>query len=266
MAARLQWARLGGHAAARYERDMVPAIFAGWADELLARVPPGSGDRVLDLACGTGILARRAAGRVGPAGSVTGLDLSPAMLAAARAAAPDSGITWQEGSAVALPFADATFDLVLCQQGLQFFPDRPAALREVRRVLRRDGRVGLAVFRASAGHLALSEALPAYLGAEAAASICEPMSLTSADELFTLLAGAGFRDVTITRLVRPACFAATEAFFGFLLAGRLAELVSNLSDEARERMLEAMQAALGPFVEGSVLTFPMESHLVAGRA
>jgi ubiquinone/menaquinone biosynthesis C-methylase UbiE len=104
---------------------------------------------VLDVACGTGIVARLAADRVSPGGSVTGLDLNPGMLSVARSFSPtlDVGLEWREGSAMALPFANASFNVVLCQQGLQFFPDRLAALREMHRVLAPNGRLGLSVRR-----------------------------------------------------------------------------------------------------------------------
>ena len=101
-----------------------------------ARRPPLGPQRALDLACGTGIVARRVAPRVAPGGSVAGLDVSPAMLAVARARAAAEGVevTWDEGNATSLPYGDGAFDLALCQQGLQFFPDQPAALRELHRV------------------------------------------------------------------------------------------------------------------------------------
>ena len=127
-----------------YERHLVPAIFAPWATVLLelARLQPG--ERVLDAACGTGVVARAATSRVGAAGTVTGVDLNPGMLDVARAVSGEAGqaIAWREGDLAALPFADGAFDVVLCQQGLQFFPDCLAALQEMRRVLVPGGQLG----------------------------------------------------------------------------------------------------------------------------
>src|SRR5207245_11468195 len=125
---------------------MVPAIFARWAADLvdLAGVRPGQ--RVLDVACGTGAVTRVAAERVGPTGRAVGLDLNPDMLGAARVSSPPA-IEWYEGSAVSLPFPDGAFDVVLCQQGLQFFPDRAVALGEMRRVLGSGGRLAVSVWR-----------------------------------------------------------------------------------------------------------------------
>src|SRR5712664_1454339 len=118
------WNDYGGSGPEIYERHMVPAIFGPWAVDLVKLAALIPGERVLDVACGTGIVARLAAERVGPMGRVIGLDLNAGMLTVARSAsAGTENIEWREGNATALPFADKTFELVLCQQGLQFFPD-----------------------------------------------------------------------------------------------------------------------------------------------
>ena len=136
-----QW-QVSGNAPQAYERYMVPTLFTPWAQELLARAALHAGERVLDVACGTGIVARLAAQRVGPSGYVMGVDLNAAMIETARTQTPPAGapVEWREGDAHALPCADATFDVVCCQQGLQFFPDKPHALREMHRVLGPGGR------------------------------------------------------------------------------------------------------------------------------
>src|SRR3712207_3990859 len=141
--------QLEGSAAELYERHLVPAITSLWAADLVERAAPQPGERVLDVACGTGIVARRAAERMG-SGRVVGLDINPGMLAVARALPPGSGpaIEWHEGSVLDMPFPEGSFDVCLCQLGLQFFPDRAAALREMRRVLRTGGRLTLSVFSA----------------------------------------------------------------------------------------------------------------------
>src|SRR5436309_1061779 len=120
-----------------YERGLVPAIFAPWATILIEQAALQPGDRVLDVACGTGVVARLAALQVGSTGQNIGLDNNTGMLAVARSLPPIPGVSleWQEGNALAMPFADASFDVLLCQQGLQFFPDRSAALCEMHRVL-----------------------------------------------------------------------------------------------------------------------------------
>src|SRR4030095_9221631 len=134
--------QLSGQGPESYEQHLVPALFAAFAASLVTQATVQLGERLLDAACGTGIVARIAAPHIGEAGHVTGLDLNPGMLAVARAVPMRHGapITWQEGSLEALPFEERAFDVVLCQQGLQFCPNRTKAVREMRRVLRTGGR------------------------------------------------------------------------------------------------------------------------------
>jgi ubiquinone/menaquinone biosynthesis C-methylase UbiE len=134
--------QVSGDAAEVYERCFVPAIFGQWAPMVgAARV--ASGNRVLDVGCGTGVLARTAADRVAADSQVTGLDRNVGMLAVARRLRPQ--IDWRQGDATALPFADASYDVVLSQFALMYFPDRTAALKEMARVLRPGGRLAIAV-------------------------------------------------------------------------------------------------------------------------
>lgn len=119
-----------GAGPANYEKYFVPAIGAPLARDLVAAADLRPGERVLDVACGTGVITRLAAAQVGPTGAVAGLDVNPGMLAVARSATPgDTSIEWYETSAEAMPLADASFDIVLCQMGLQFIVDKVRALR-----------------------------------------------------------------------------------------------------------------------------------------
>src|SRR5919109_3684019 len=132
-----------------YERYLVPGILAPWTPDLVAAAGLRPGERVLDVACGTGLVARLVAQRLRSNGQVVGLDINPGMLAVARIASATAGrsIEWLKGSAISLPLSEESFDVVLCQQGLQFFPDRSAALREMNRVLADGGRLALSVWR-----------------------------------------------------------------------------------------------------------------------
>ena len=199
-----QW-QVTGNAAETYERALVPAVFAPWAPLVVALTDPQPGERVLDIACGTGLIARLAAERVGRTGNVTGLDLNPGMLSfAASITSPDPAtsapIIWREASATNMPLPDAAFDVVYCQLGLQFFPDRPAAMREMYRVLVPGGRLGLMVWQDiqySPGFGALAAALARHVSTEAAGVMRAPFGFAEAEQLRALVAAEGFRDIAI---------------------------------------------------------------------
>ena len=165
MSAHEHW-QMDASAPELYERYLVPAITSVWADDLLDRIGLERAESVLDVACGTGVVARLAEQR-GHVGRLVGIDLNVAMLAIARQ--NSASIEWIEGSALDLPLDSNSFDVVVCQLGLQFFPDRPQALKEMARVLRRGGRAGLSVYsaieRTPAEH-AFVKALEKFLGAK----------------------------------------------------------------------------------------------------
>src|SRR6266702_1414730 len=123
----------GGNAPENYERYFVPVIGTPFARALLEVADLGHGERVLDVACGTGVVTRLAAEHVGSEGAVAGLDLNPGMIAVARTAVPDPSIAWYEGNAESIPLPDGSFDALLCSLGLQFVSDKDAAVREMHR-------------------------------------------------------------------------------------------------------------------------------------
>lgn len=251
-----------------YERYMVPAVFALWAADLLAvlALPPGS--RVLDVACGTGIVARKAAHHMGATGIVVGLDLHVGMLAVARAQEPTGA--WVQGSASTLPFAASAFDAVVCQQGVQFFPDRLAALREMHRVLRPGGRVALVVWSALAhnpGHAALAQGLVHHMGTAAAAVLLNSFSLGDAGVFHRLLAQAGFRDVVLSRSVQTMRFASPEAFVRVWLRGSvLGRAGVEVRDDVLTAMISEVTAVLRPYVDEEGMGVPIAAHLAVGHA
>lgn len=187
----------GPDPAETYEQYLGPAIAHPWTRVLLEFAAPKPGEWVLDVACGTGSVARHVAPMVGREGKVVALDISPAMLAVARAQPVPPGVTieWREGNAVGLDLPADAFDLVLCQQGLQFFPDRAASVREMRRVLQNGGRVVISVWQALQRHPvyeALFEATARHLGA-AVSTLDVSFSLSDPEELRRVLNDAGFR-------------------------------------------------------------------------
>jgi ubiquinone/menaquinone biosynthesis C-methylase UbiE len=190
-------------AAHEYERFKVPQLFGPMAERLLERIPVAAGERVLDVACGTGVVARLAARAAGASGRVVGVDCHEGMLAVARAVAlPGAApIEWRAADAAALPFTDGTFDTVFCQQAMQFFTDRAGALGEMRRVLAAGGRVGVSVFaEVNRYNAALAEGLAALAGEQAGRRALLPFSLPDAAELRQLATRAGLRGAEVTRI------------------------------------------------------------------
>jgi ubiquinone/menaquinone biosynthesis C-methylase UbiE len=266
-----QW-EFGGNIPENYARYMEPAIFAPWAIDLVDLAALQPGDRVLDVACGTGVVARCAAQRVGAAGQVVGLDVTAAMLAVARTLLPaaDASVEWREASAEAMPFTDAAFDVVLCQQGVQFFPDKPAALREMHRVLVAGGRLALSVWRpitCSPGFAALADALAHHVSPDAGALLhTGPFSLGQADVLSTLIAGAGFRDITLQNAMKMLRFPSPEEFVQrYAASSSLGGLVAQVDEHARAALLDEVRTVLQPYMSAEGLAFPIETHLVRAR-
>jgi ubiquinone/menaquinone biosynthesis C-methylase UbiE len=268
-----QW-QVAGSAPEVYERELVPAVFGVWAPILVELAQPRPSERILDVACGTGVVARIAATRVGPSGTVVGIDLNPGMLSVARSVvSPDtrSGgqLQWQEASADKLPFPDGSFNVVYCQLGLQFFADRPAALREMRRVLGTEGRFALMVWRGiheSPGFAVLADALQRHVGQAAAAIMRAPFGLSNADELEALVRAAGFQDVAIQQRSGTVRFPSVERFVLSYVAGSpLAGPVSQVDDAARATLITDVRNALGKFSSNDELAFPIAAHLLNAR-
>jgi ubiquinone/menaquinone biosynthesis C-methylase UbiE len=205
--------------AEKYESFFVPAIFGPWAWRLVELAGLERGQALLDLACGTGVVARTAAPILGHEGHIVALDLRPGMLAAARALAAPEGapIEWVEADAQETRLSDASFDHVICQAGLQFFPDRPKALAEVRRMLKPGGRLTVLVWQ----ELERQGLLHAMAGTEFSAleplgvtweDFNKPFSMGNPDELYPLLDEAGFRDTEILQEDREVRFADADNF------------------------------------------------------
>ncbi len=253
-----------GTAAEAYERYLVPAFFGPFAERLIELARPRPDDRALDVACGTGIVARRIAPLVS---SATGLDLNPGMLEVARAAEP--AIDWLAADACALPLPDASLDLVLCQQGVQFFPDRSAGLCEMRRVLAPGGRLAVSVWRAAEhnpGWLRLAEALDRHAG-EAGAIMRAPFSLSDGAELRDLVRSAGFSDVSVSIRIVPVRFpSAGDLLSRQEVASPLAGPLSALSGESRDALACDFATALLPHTDDDGVCFPMETHIVTASA
>ncbi len=250
-----------------YESLMVPALFEEWAPRVAdaARIRPG--ERVLDLACGTGVLGREVARRVGPGGSVVGLDPSPGMLEVARRL--ESGVEWQEGAAESLPFPDESFDAVVSQFGLMFFEDRSRALREALRVLDREGRLVVAVWdsldqiSAYRRFVALVERMA---GTAAADPIRAPFVLGDEDELIPLFAEAGAESIEVLTHAGTARFPSVREMVEADLRGWLPLVGVVLSEERISAILEEAERELGRYVmPDGRMVFDMSAHLITAQ-
>jgi SAM-dependent methyltransferase len=260
------WQQFAGSIAENYHRYLVPAILEPWAKDLVALAAPRPGERVLDVACGPGVVARLAARHAG-ADQVTGLDINPGMVQLARSLPSELPISWREGSALQMPFADECFDVVLCQQGVQFFPDRAAGLREMGRVLVPGGRVVLAVWgpiEHSPGFAALAAALDRHVNAEASAAARSPFSLWSIDELRDLLDGTGWRDAAIHSRERMLDFPSPADFvLQYVWGSPVAAVIGKPDTSVLEAVIGDVADALQPYLDDHGLSFPIENHLVA---
>lgn len=231
-----------------YEDVLVPRLFTPWARLLLDALDLRPGEAILDVACGPGSVTRLAAVEVGPGGRVTGVDFSRAMLAIAQAkpVAPDAApIEYHEAPADRLPVTAADFDVAICQQGLQFFSDRPAALAEMRRALRPGGRVGIAVWAAieqAPPFAALEDAIREVAGDDLADRYRSgPWGMPDADQLRELLEESGFNEVRVTRNALPLSFDCAAQLRSTLAASAIAADVDALSPQRREQLGQALE-------------------------
>jgi ubiquinone/menaquinone biosynthesis C-methylase UbiE len=262
-------------AAENYEKNVVTYTTGPFATFLIEQAKPQPGERALDVACGTGIVARKTAPRLGGTGTVVGVDINPAMIAFARSLPAPEGasIDWREGSAAALPLPDDSFDLALCQMGLQFFPDRLAALREMFRVLRPGGRAVLSVWRSiehqPAGKI-IWEAIARHLNTTVTA-INPAVSLGDAVELRALLESAGFSNViihvcsyTVRQPASPNNVAQILASVGSMNPG-----LAALNTEERAELARAVEAEIAPalqkYLDGDVELRPLSAHIALAR-
>lgn len=263
--------QLEADSAEAYERYLVPAMMARWAGLLVEAAAPEAGARVLDVGCGTGIVARTAAARVGRSGRVTGIDLNDGMLAVARAAsaAIRPPIEWRQGSASALPFPDQSFDAVLSQQMLQFASDPTAALREMHRVLAPGGRAAVFVCRPiahSPGYVVMAEALGRHAGPQAEAIMRSPFPAWSTDDLRALVAGAGFGGVRVRIDAGSVRYPSAEEFLRREAASSpLAGPIGALSAGARRALIGELARALRDRFDDDGIVVPQEAYLVLAR-
>jgi len=249
-----------------YEARFVPALFGPWARRVVewAQVQPGH--RVLDVACGTGVLTREAARVVGSTGEVIGLDPNPDMLAVARRVAPD--LTWHEGRAEAVPFPADRFDAVVSQFGLMFFADPVAALREMRRVVRPGGTITVAVcdgLDRSPGYAVLAELLHRLFGHDVAQAFRAPFTLGDEERLSAIAHDAALPDARVTSHQGTVRFDTVDALVDTERAC-VWTLGGQLDDAQFEHLRREARISFRPFTgEDGMVTFTMPALVVTAR-
>jgi ubiquinone/menaquinone biosynthesis C-methylase UbiE len=263
-----QW-QLTLKAAELYERCPARYILGPWAPLLVDVSNLAQGERVLDVACGTGVVARIAAKRVGPTGRVVGVDLNPGMIAVAQSLAVPVGarIEWLERSALDLRLEDASFDAVLCQQGLQFFPDKLVALKEMRRVLDRGGRLALSVWNGTGLYNnVVGDVLARFVGNEVAVRFNASRQVPAAEDLRSLASEAGFSavDVRVSRI--DVHLPRLDKFvLDHLAATPVASAIAAADPETRKKVGASVMEQLRRYADGDGITYPEESHVLTAR-
>ena len=254
--------QISGSAAEIYETFFVPALFAEWSERVIQAADIRRGDRLLDVACGTGILARTAREAVGTSGSVVGLDINDGMLQVAKQSATD--IDWRQGRAEAIPFADNYFDVVVSQFGLMFFEDRRQAIREMLRVLRSGQKLVIAVWDTlenTPGYAKMVQLLLRLFGKEAADGLRAPYNLGDIQTLKTLFQQTGVSDFQIITHQGHACFPSIDSWVYTDIKGWV--LADMLDDEQFDLLLQEAKSELTTFVQddGSVI-FDAPAHII----
>lgn len=254
---------ISGNWAEIYHACFVPTLIAPWVGRTLALAAPRPGERLLDVACGTGAVTLRAAQIIGPNGQVVGLDLSPEALGVARSVNGQVGgatIEWREGSADSLPFADGSFDVATCQFGAMFFPDRVAALQEMRRVLAPGGRIAVTTWGPldkNLGNAAMAQAWRERVSPEHAAKLDPPHSLSDPAEVRRLLAAAGFAQIAAQTQAGRARFASSQALVcGY---GALSGLAAD--ESLRDTLYTDVARLLDAYCSAEGLDYPTEGIL-----
>lgn len=256
-------------AAEAYERFMVPGIFLRWTEYLIELAAPQPGEHVLDVACGTGIGARLAAHAVGSTGRVAGLDVDRGVIEVARKVTrgPATPMDWHCASALTMPFTDGEFDLCLCLQGVQFFPDRLAGLAEIRRVLRPSGRLVASIWAPlefNKGHHAVVQALERQkVDASGAKRAC---SFADADDIRQIATRAGFTNIELRTEDGVSHFESIQAFIdGMTIGASTRHAVALLPEEGRDRFIKDVSTMLEPYLADGELAYPMRTHILTAR-
>jgi SAM-dependent methyltransferase len=261
--------QLTGNAAAIYEEQKVPAIFRPLALATLDILEIRDDDKVLDVACGTGIAGREIMKKLGPDGFVTGVDLNRGMIDVARELTKTDPLRheWHVADVTAMPFEADTFSFAICQQGLQFFPDENAALREISRVLRPEGRVAITVWAGpSEFFTSLARALSRHVSEEVGQKSLAPFQYAGTATLPIRLTDIGFEDVDVRKLTIARRMLDPEtAIPKEILGNPVGPAVSQRGEAVMQQIVSDVLSDLSYCIEGSELVAPQEANLITGK-
>jgi ubiquinone/menaquinone biosynthesis C-methylase UbiE len=261
--------QLKGNAPQRYEQNNVPRLLRPQAEAMFDQVSLHEGDRVLDVACGTGIVTRVAVERYHNPASIVGLDFNAGMLEVAQAHTPrtDTPIAWQQGDMCALPFPDDSFDIVLCQQGLQFAPDKLTALCHMRRVLAPGGRLAFTVWSEVHPLIAATvEAVRRHVNDAAATDLLSAFDWADTD-IRKVVDEAGFRAIEMHVIESPMRWPSSiDEVAEFIAHSAARSQFTNDIESAITVMAEEVRVALQPYRENDDFVMPARSYLVQARA
>jgi len=251
----------GGNAPANYEKYFVPVIGKPLADDLVESAHISHNEMVLDVACGTGIVARLAAGQTGENVRVDGLDLNHGMLEVARALTKnEKRFAWHEASAEAMPMPGNTYDVVICQMGLQFMEDKPAALKEMYRVLKPGGRLVLNVPGPAAPLFRMMDkGLEKHISPQAAGFVNTVFSLYEPGEIEALLKNAGFDDVHTKHNSKEFHLPQPKEFlWQYISSTPLSGIVKETEDINKAALEEELIKEWNPFVAAGEMVYEQE--------
>ena len=255
-----------------YERYIVPAFSGAWAEDMVRRAKLKDGDRILDVACGTGIVSRRVYEVMGNRVNLRGVDVNEAVLEKGRDICIRNGIlvNFHQGSAGELPFEDTSAEVVLCQQGLQYFPDQTEALADIHRVLVPGGRAVFSVWRPleySPFYQALHRALERYVNKTAADMLAAAYALGDPGKVRELFTSSGFSDIEIRLVVKQMrCPSIDDFLAAGISAAPFAKDIAALEESRRKDMFGMILEESADYMDDQGLAAPMAAQLVLVRA